>query len=264
MDFTLTVFKKLISAFLANEYSFVTVTDSQCKDLLDKNLKFIILRHDVELQFERAWEMAKVENDLGGVGTYYIRLLPNHYNREIVKKLYEFGNEIGYHYDDVAACHGNHKKAFERFNKNLSSLRTIAPVNTISMDGSPLSKYDNRDIWKKYDYKQLGIIAEPYFDIDFNDLYYITDTGRKWDGHLVNVRDKATKDNPLTNPEFLKLRYHSTQDIIDAVNAGTFPKKAMLNFHPQRWHDQALPWMKELLWQNTKNVAKYFLIKMRK
>ena len=128
------------------------------------------------------------------------------------------------------------------------------------MHGSPLSKFDNRDIWKKYDYKKLGIIAEPYFDIDFNQLYYITDTGRRWDGHLYNVRDKATKENPVTNPEFLKLKLHSTRDIIKAIKEGSFPEQAMLNFHPQRWNDGLFPWLKELVWQNLKNQVKRFLV----
>ncbi|MFA5649503.1 MAG: hypothetical protein WC951_14525, partial [Bacteroidales bacterium] len=139
--------------------------------------------------------------------------------------------------------------------------RKFTPVKTISMHGSPMSPHDNREIWKKYDYKKLGIIAEPYFDINFNQLYYITDTGRRWDGHLYNVRDKATKENPVTNPGFLKMHYHSTQDIIEAVNQGVFPKQVMLNFHPQRWNDAFIPWVKELVWQNAKNQVKRVLVR---
>jgi len=78
----------------------------------------------------------------------------------------------------------------EIFEKNLSELRKLYPVKTICMHGSPLSKYDNKLLWKYYDYKKLGILAEPYFDIDFNQLFYLTDTGRCWDGHRFNVRDK--------------------------------------------------------------------------
>jgi hypothetical protein len=90
-----------------------------------------------------------------------------------------------------------------------------------------MSKFDNRDIWKKYDYRKLGIFAEPYFDINFNELFYLTDTGRRWDGHLYNVRDKATTANPVTNPEFLKLRFHSTQDIIDAIQRRSATEKPL-------------------------------------
>ena len=56
--------------------------------------------------------------------------------------------------------------------------------------GSPRSRWDNQKIWQKYDYKKLGIIGEPYFDIDYNQVFYLTDTGRRWDGWKVSVRDK--------------------------------------------------------------------------
>ena len=41
------------------------------------------------------------------------------------------------------------------------------PIETICMHGSPLSRYDNRKIWEKYNYRDYGIIGEPYFDVDF-------------------------------------------------------------------------------------------------
>ena len=59
------------------------------------------------------------------------------------------------------------------------------------MHGSPLSKWDNRYLWKKYNYRDFGIIAEPYFDVDFSEVLYLTDTGRRWDGDEVSVRDKV-------------------------------------------------------------------------
>ncbi len=33
--------------------------------------------------------------------------------------------------------------------------------------------------------------------------------------------------------------------------------------HPQRWTDKPLPWLKELVWQNVKNVPKYYLLKTK-
>ena len=58
------------------------------------------------------------------------------------------------------------------------------------MHGSPMSPYDNRLLWTKYDYRDYGIIGEPYFDVDFSEVAYYTDTGRRWDGDSVSVRDK--------------------------------------------------------------------------
>ncbi len=39
--------------------------------------------------------------------------------------------------------------------------------------------------------EDFGIIAEPYFDVDFKEVLYLTDTGRRWDGDEVSVRDKV-------------------------------------------------------------------------
>ena len=59
------------------------------------------------------------------------------------------------------------------------------------MHGSPLSKWDNRDLWKRYNYRDYGIIAEPYFDLDFDEVFYLTDTGRSWNNSKASVRDKV-------------------------------------------------------------------------
>ncbi len=58
-------------------------------------------------------------------------------------------------------------------------------------------------------------------------------------------------------------RFHSTFDIIRAVEAGEFPDKAMMTVHPQRWTNNPLAWTKELVWQNCKNIVKRLLIRQR-
>ena len=67
----------------------------------------------------------------------------------------------------------------------------------------------------------------------------------------------------ITLNEKLGLRFRSTQDIIEAAEEGSLPDKVMLNVHPQRWDDRLGPWVKELVWQNMKNVVKkyFFVIK---
>ena len=120
------------------------------------------------------------------------------------------------------------------------------------MHGSPRSKWDSRDIWQKYDYKKLGIIAEPYFDINFDEVFYLTDTGRRWDGWKVSIRDKVPQQEQWIQQGLV---FHSTNDIIKAIEENRFPDKVMMTFHPQRWTDKALPWVKELVWQGVKNVG---------
>jgi len=321
LDYTYKKFKHLLQTLHSQGFFFYTVREYF--EGKANQTPFIMLRHDVEAKYENALNFARLQHEMGIKGTYYFRIYHKKGNEEIIKEIASLGHEIGYHYDDLSACSGNFEKAWDRFNKNLAYLRRFAEVKTMTMEGAPLSRYDNRDLWtgkiedqqsiiddrqsvsalplaqgdrqklppksrmyipsnppssspspetqspstpatiKKFDYRKLGIIAEPYFDLDFNEIFYITDTGRRWDGHLFNLRDKATKENPVTNPEFLKLRFHSTQDIINAIENDTFPKQAMLNFHPQRWNDNLIPWLKELIWQNVKNQGKRMLLAIR-
>ena len=258
-DFTPKQYKLLLNALLHRGYSFQSFSQNiieKKNPILVTDHPLLLLRHDVEARYEQALKFAQIQNEWGIKGTYFFRLLPKSFRPEIVNQIADLGHEIGYHYDDLAQCKGDYKKAIERFQKNLETLREIAPVQTICMDGSPLSKYDNKELWKKYNYQDFGIIGEPYLDIDFNTVFYLTDTGRCWNGSKFSVRDKVLKEQAQEFPS-----YRMTSDIITAIEKGSYPKQAMITFHPQRWNDAFLPWLKELLWQNVKNQVKRFLVK---
>jgi hypothetical protein len=124
-----------------------------------------------------------------------------------------------------------------------------------------LSKYDSKDIWKHYSYKDLGIIGEPYFDMDFDDFFYLTDTGRCWNGHRVSVRDKMPQQKQWDKQGLV---FRTTTDIIKAANQGKLPPKIMITVHPQRWTNSAAPWVKELVWQNVKNLVKKIIVALNR
>lgn len=150
--------------------------------------------------------------------------------------------------------------AIKSFRENLETFRRIVPVETISMHGSPLSRWDNRLLWQYYDYHDFGIKGEPYFDIDFNKVLYLTDTGRRWDGESVSVRDKAVRRRSDEEHRTPVSRFRSTSDIINSARTNTLPDSIMLTVHPQRWTNKPLPWLRELVWQNVKNIGKGMIV----
>lgn len=249
MDFTVEKYKELLLSLKSKGYEFQTF-----KDFIDNpKTKSIILRHDVDLLPLNSLRFAKIQNELGIKGTYYFRAVPESWDEDVIKKINSLGHEIGYHYENLTTCNGDLEKGIQDFEKNLMALRKIAPVSTICMHGSPMSKYDSKDLWKKYHYKDYSIIGEPYFDVDFDKVFYLTDTGRRWDGQKVSVRDKV-------NTSFSS-SFHSTNQIINAFNNSELPNQIMFTFHPQRWHKDAMLWVKEFLFQNIKNTIKrYFYI----
>ena len=111
-----------------------------------------------------------------------------------------------------------------------------------------MSKFDSKNLWNNYDYRNYDIIGEPYFDVHFNKVFYLTDTGRRWDGGKVSVRDRVDSSFDLS--------FHSTQEIIQAANKDLLPNNIMFTFHPQRWNNNILMWSKELVFQNFKNIIK--------
>ena len=126
------------------------------------------------------------------------------------------------------------------------------------MHGSPRSPYDSKDIWKHHSYQDLGIIGEPYFETDFSQVFYLTDTGRRWDGYKVSVRDRI----PTFHDEWIAKgwTFHSTDEIILATKKGTLPSALMITTHPQRWTDNTVEWLSEFVLQNIKNIVKRILI----
>ncbi|MBC8179691.1 hypothetical protein H8E88_01085 [candidate division KSB1 bacterium] len=91
---------------------------------------------------------------------------------------------------------------------------------------------------------------------------------RQWGDKLTNLgtindERRTTLEKNKTMNEKLGLRFRSTQDIVDAAYAGKLPDKIMITVHPQRWSDSFFPWMKELVWQNFKNMIKWGIVRMK-
>ena len=259
MDFTLEKYTLLLQAFKEAGYRFVTFHDYCAQKTEFAENQFIILRHDVDLKAENALVVAKIEHDLGIVASYYFRVVEQSNKPEIIKAIAAIGHEIGYHYEDMTICKGNAEKAIMHFQKQLDYFRQFYPVKTICMHGSPRSKFDSRDLWKHFDYHDFGIMGEPYFDVDFSKVFYLTDTGRRWDGFNVSVRDKI----PTYQDQWTKKgwTYHTTDDIIHAIDNGKLPDKLMMTTHPQRWTDSRSAWFMEKGLQSIKNVLKRMMIK---
>ena len=261
MDFTLKTYSELLNVLKECGYRLITF-ERYCQEKNGlSDVPFVILRHDVDLKAENSLATAKLEHEKGITASYYFRVVPESNKPEIIKAIASMGHEIGYHYEDMTICDGDAEKAVAHFEKQLAYFRRYYPVKTICMHGSPRSKYDGKDLWKHYDYHNYGIIGEPYFDVDFSKVFYLTDTGRRWDGFNVSVRDKV----PGYQDEWIRqgLVYHSTDDIINSVNQGGFPIQLMMTTHPQRWVGHFVPWLVELTSQSIKNVMKKRMIRTR-
>lgn len=241
MDFTLSKYRELLTVL--HGYGEVT------------------LRHDVDRKPKNSLRKAQIENEFDWKAIYYFRAVPESWDEAVIRGIASLGHEIGYHYESLTTCHGDLEAAYRDFCVNLERLRALVPVTSICMHGSPKSKWDSRELWRHYDYHDLGIVSEPYLDTDFSKVFYLTDTGRRWDGYNVSVRDKI----PIFQEQWIRQGwvFHTTDDIINAVKGGLFPRQAMITTHPQRWSDNQAEWLWEWLSQSVKNKVKSFLVKTK-
>jgi len=314
MDFTTSTYRQLLSALQSSGYSFQTF-EQFITEPLDK---VVMLRHDVDKLPGNALTMARIEHEMGIAASYYFRAVPVSFDPGVMKEIAGMGHEVGYHYENVdavlrtARAEGQGLRAkgekvkrtedlerlidlgYEDFCLNLERFREVVDVKTVCMHGSPMSRYDNRMIWEKYDYRELGIIGEPYFDVDFKEVFYVTDTGRRWNHESASVRDRVESGFDIEvrstghliemlerrekrlvresaricaneNEEGVNISagYPSSNNFIACGGSGGLPDKIMFNVHPQRWHDAPLPWLKELAGQRVKNLVKAVVVKRR-
>jgi len=250
LDFTLATYKELLTVLESENYKFRTfekfVTENNAE-------KVVVLRHDVDRAPFNAVKMAQLEKGMGISASYFFRVVDESYDENSIREIVALNHELGYHYEDLALAGGSFKVALSTFDKNLMKFRGFYPVTTMCMHGSPMSKWDNRKLWNNFNYRDYGIIAEPYFDLDFNQIFYLTDASRSWNNETVTLRDKvASKFNISIN---------STSDIIDLLKQEKMPKHLMISTHPHNWAINNSQWLKIKLWQGAKNQIKKILVK---
>jgi hypothetical protein len=251
-DFTFKTYQKLLEQITSSGYDFQTMEEF----ILAPKNKVVVLRHDSDIWPKNDLKMAIVEYRMNVSSTYYFRI-PETYNENIINKISEMRHEIGYHYEDLVRFGGNVDKAIENFKENLNHLRKLYPVKTITRHGRPLSSIESLDLWESIDYKPLGIIAEPYLDVDYSKVLYLTDNGSKWNASSSNIRD-------FTYQEHFNFNIETTFHLIEYFKNNKLPNQIILNVHPARWNDNYAVWTYRYFLQKAKNLAKTWLKNLRK
>lgn len=251
-DFTLKKYTELIKAISKSEYKKITFKEYFT---MTQPQNMIIIRHDIDKLPENALKLAVIESSYGINATYYFRTIKKVFIPEIIKEIAMMGHEIGYHYETMSQANGNLDYAYFLFCNNLNKLREIAEISTICMHGSSFSKYDNRLLWKNFEYRSLGILGEPYLDLNYKNINYFSDTGGTWKDFGQRTRDIIQSD--------LKVFLQNTDDLIGQIKSLNF-NKAVILMHPDRWNDNIIFWNYEFITKNIKNFIKLVYNQYRK
>jgi len=251
-DFTLSKYEELCREMLTSGYEICTVASY----LSGGNLggKTVVLRHDVDSKVKKALRTAKLEHQIGINTTYYFRMTRGVFQPHLIKAIANMGHEVGYHYEVLDKAKGDYAKSIRIFEQELMEFRKVAEIGTICMHGNASVKWDNSDLWSKYDFRDFGLIGEAYLSFNGASVTYLSDTGRTWGKH--KFKDWRPSANDKKNGGDIVVS--STDDVIDLVKKGQIGSIYIL-MHPERWSNNLISWITDLMVDIRANLVKRIL-----
>lgn len=276
MLFTYSSYRRLIEAIRAGGYA-VSGIEQILIARRDGKLpegKYVAIRHDVDYFARRALTMAALEADLQITTTYYIRRRFFDKNLDLVRKIAEYGHQIGYHYEEV----DTHQKAPNMqigrdavgfFIGSLLDMDKLGfPIRTVCAHGNPLTDVDNRQVVHllrnpdyldklafTYDKNEVKakitdrMVGDASVDITGDDFdLYIPDTGRFNPKYNLKDRIDRCAITGLSRPV----------DFERILSEGNYPRIYM-NMHPDRWSGDIATWLFDYAFDTAKNLTKRLL-----
>lgn len=213
------------------------------EEVLESNTsqQFIVLKHDVETNVEKALKLANIEAKHGIKGSYYIQgyLLDSKSNIDLLKKIQNLGHEVSYHYDVLDANDGDMAKAKKDFRDNVTRFnRNGFEIQTICQHGNPLKErvgyHSNRDFFRdetvQNEYAGIADIVVNFKEMSGRDYLYLSDAGYSWN----IIDDPENNDRFETGPN---IKLESYGEIIGLLEKG---ESIIMSTHPHRWEKNAI------------------------
>ncbi|MBO5411734.1 MAG: hypothetical protein J6A38_01455 [Clostridia bacterium] len=199
--------------------------------------QYLVLKHDVETNVKRAYNIAKIEHKYGHRGSYYVQayLLKNQKNLILLKKIQEMGHEISYHYDVMDSNKGDMEKALIEFEENRKSFEENGfLIKTVCQHGNPVIERkgytSNRDFFRSERvqelYPNLSDIMVDYAQKKGLQYTYYSDAGRKF----KLIFDPFNND--LVNSDDKNIVYENLESLLASINV---EGGNIISIHPHRW-----------------------------
>lgn len=236
LDFTTSKYDELCKTVAESGYTAIPLAGYLQSVAANQQTSCIILRHDIDRAPQRALDIALIENKYGLRATYYFRT--STLSGKIVDQIAACGHEIGFHYETLDKCKGNVEDAIDLFKRELAQFRQKYEVQTVCAHGNPLTRYDNKTIWKYARLSDFNLLGEAFLSLDFTQFAYFSDSGRTW------IKSKSQKmpgkDDVITAFDYLQPE--STDEIIRIINEGALPNICILA-HCERWCNGAAAYL---------------------
>lgn len=209
------------------------LTVSELPDLKGAGQKWIAVKHDVETNVERAYQIAKIEAKYSIRATFFVQSYLLNDNLELLTKIANLGHEVTYHYDVLDANLGDYDKATAEFDRTVKKFEAAGfKVKSVCPHGNPLMNRNgwssNKDFFRKCEVAErfsqifdLVVQANEKLDSDYK---YISDAGF---GFKVITDIVGNDQKPSTDK--------SIDSIAKLVSIIDSSDSAIISTHPHRW-----------------------------
>jgi len=222
---------------------------------------YLVLKHDVETEVRKAYQIACIESRLGHRGSYYVQayLLKNEKNVRMLRKIQEMGHEVSYHYDVMDSCKGNLTQAISEFeeNRNLFEKRGF-PVRTVCQHGNPVvtrvGYASNRDFFRSEKVRALypgmkDIMVNFQQDVP-TEYRYFSDAGRRF--HLIY----DPVNNDLVCSDDKNILVDTLEKLLEYIRT----ESCIVSIHPHRWTKSGAQYLiRTAIFKTVKKIAKILI-----
>lgn len=215
------------------------------RDIKASTTNYIVLKHDVETNVAKAYQLSVIEHEYGHRGSYYVQayLMHDEKNILLLREMQDMGHEISYHYDVMDSCKGDLDKAIQEFADNMQFFEKNGfVISTVCQHGNPVVERvgytSNRDFFRSDLVRSLypkirDVMVNLKNDVP-TDFVYFSDAGRVF----KMIFDPLNND--IVNSDDKNIAYKNLDELIEALD---FSKGIIISTHPHRWCSSAIGYM---------------------
>ena len=210
MEFTYAAYGKLIALLREKGYSFSNYENYKQHD------KVVILRHDVDMDLQKALELARYESSLGVHSTYYILISSDFYNAfskknvDLINEISNLGHDIGLHFDEEK--YKDSADMILELEREVDLLESFInqKINSVSMHRPSQKTLDDDWIIRG------GNVINSYSKVFFHDFKYVSDSRCNWREDIYEIVNsgKYERLHILTHPIWYNQKERSTKQIL--------------------------------------------------
>lgn len=219
MNFTYQAYEDMVKLLKENNYAVCSYHNHRNYD------KAVILRHDVDMDLNKAVQLAHLENRLGVTSTYFVLISSDFYNLFSSKSLLylqeivSLNHEIGLHFDEEKYD----KSTTNVVDNTLREIELIKVGSGIEIKSVSMHRPSKQTLEANYLIKD-GEIVNSYSEEFFKRFKYISDSRRCWREDILGIikNQKFEKIQILTHPIWYNNRELTAKEILSTFinNAG--------------------------------------------